>query len=344
MSRIPACVLLFLAAPAAAEPAEPAAPPVIAIGGYLDTYYMYSLGRPADGVTALRLESVHGGFTVAAAAIEATATAERWHARVVVQAGADAAAVSVVEPVPSTWQPLREASAGVSLGGDVTVDAGLMLSPIGPESLVSKDDWNWSRSTAFVALPTYHVGVRATRPLGGGVTAQAWLVNGWNAATDGNRGKTALIGATRVDGGTTIALLYAGGVEATGTDAPWRHLLDGYAIVAVTDRVDVMAHVDGGIEGERRWLTGALYARARATDTVEVAARVDGLREWSDAPSLLGVERVVAATATASWRAAAQVLLRAELRHDRAGDPVFPDGDALGRTQTTATTALTAWF
>jgi len=24
--------------------------------------------------------------------------------------------------------------------------------------------------------------------------------------------------------------------------------------------------------------------------------------------------------------------------------PVFPDGDTLGRTQTTATTALTAWF
>lgn len=334
-------IAIGVAAPRAGARAEPA-PPVVSIGGYLDTYYQYSLGRPAGGATALRLESVHDGFTVAAAAIEATATAARWHARVVVQAGADAAAVSASEPVP-TWQPLREASAGLVLGGDVTVDAGLMLSPLGPESLVSRDDWTWSRSTPFVALPTYHVGVRATRPLGRGIAAQAWVVNGWNAATETNRGKTALLGATWVDGSTTVAVLYGGGPERSGA-TPWRHVLDAYATVAVHERVDVMGHLDVGRDDGQRWLAGALYARVRTTDTLELATRLDGVREWGAAPVLLGVDRVLAATATVSWRAAPQASVRVELRHDRAGAAVFPDGDGLARTQTTATTALTAWF
>lgn len=353
MSRIAIASIasLLAAGPAAAEP--PAAP-TVTVGGSLETYYQYSLARPRAGLVGLRLENAHGAFTLASATLDATATAERWHGRVALATGANAAAVYATEPTPATWQLVREANAGAALGADVTVDAGLFTSPIGPESLASKDDWNWSRSTPFFALPAYHVGVRATRPLGGGVTAQAWIVNGWNAAVDGNRGKTVLLGGTWVDGGTTVQVLYAGGVErptAAPEGAPWRHLLDAYAIVAVADAADVMVHVDGGLEdgrdGGHQWLAGAVYGRWRPGAQVELAARVDGVHEWTDAgvtPLLLGVEQVVAGTLTASWRAAPQLLVRGELRHDRASADVLPGRDAARGDQTTATVAMTAWF
>ncbi|MBL8619991.1 MAG: outer membrane beta-barrel protein [Myxococcales bacterium] len=351
MSRIAVITSLLAAGPAAAEP--PTAP-TVTVGGSLETYYQYSLARPRGGDVGLRLENAHGACTLASATVDATVTADRWRARVALAAGATPAAVYAAEPDPGAWQVVREANAGVALGADVTVDAGLFLSPIGPESLASKDDWHWSRSTPFLALPAYHVGVRASRALGAGVTAQAWIVNGWNAAVDPNRGKTVLLGGAWAGDGASAQVLYAGGVERpTGAaeGAPWRHLLDAFATIAVTADVDVMVHADAGVEdgrdGGHRWLAGAAYGRWRPRATLELAARVDGVHERTDAgvaPLLLGVEQLVAATLTISWRAAPQLLVRGELRHDRASAAVLPGHDGARRDQTTATVAMTAWF
>ncbi len=353
MSRIAVASVASLLAsgPVAAEP--PAAP-AVTVGGSLETYYQYSLARPRDGLVGLRLEPTHGAFTLASATVDATVTADRWRARIALAAGATPAAIYAAEADPGAWQVVREANAGAALGADVTVDAGLFVSPIGPESVASKDDWNWSRSTPFLALPAYHVGVRATRSLGGGVTAQAWIVNGWNAAVDPNRGKTVLLGGAWAGDGASAQLLYAGGVERpTGAaeGAPWRHLVDAYATIVVTADVDVMVHADGGLEdgqdGGHQWLAGAVYGRWRPAARLELAARVDGVHEWTDAgvsPLLLGVEQLVAGTLTASWRAAPQLLVRGELRHDRASAAALPGRDGARRDQTTATVAMTAWF
>ncbi|MBK9032391.1 MAG: outer membrane beta-barrel protein [Myxococcales bacterium] len=354
MSRtaIASVVSLLAAASAAAEPTP--VTPTVTVGGSIETYYQYSLARPRAGLAGLRLEPAHGAFTLAAATLDATATGDRWHGRVALATGATAAAVYATEPTPATWQLVREANAGAALGADVTVDAGLFLSPIGPEALASKDDWNWSRSTPFLALPAYHVGARATRPLGHGLTAQAWIVNGWNAAVDTNRWKSVMVAGTWADASTTAQILYAGGVErptGAAAGAPWRHLVDAYATRALTDAIEVMAHADAGREdgadGGHRWLAGALYGRWRPSPALELAARVDGVHEWSDAgatPLLLGVEQLIAGTLTASWRAAPQLLVRGELRHDRASADVLPGRDGLRRDQTTATAAMTAWF
>ncbi len=44
----------------------------------------------------------------------------------------------------------------------LVVQAGLFLSPIGPEGIAVRDNRNWSRSTLFFALPYYHTGARAS--------------------------------------------------------------------------------------------------------------------------------------------------------------------------------------
>lgn|GEM_PF-6933221 len=159
-----------------------------------------------------------------------------------------------------------------------------------------------------------------------------------------------MAGVTYSEGATSATLLYAGGVErATGAPegSAWRHLLDVVVTRQVTDRLSVMAHADAGLEpnefGTDRWAGGALYAKLRATDAVELSARVDGLAESTPAdasPIFYGVNHIGSGTATAGYRAAAKALLRLELRHDRAGAAIY-EGE---RHQTTATAALVAWF
>jgi hypothetical protein len=62
------------------------------------------------------------------------------------------------------WKYLQQAYVGyrIALKRDLTMAAGLFLSPIGPEAMAVWDNWNWSNSNLFFGLPFYHTGVRAT--------------------------------------------------------------------------------------------------------------------------------------------------------------------------------------
>jgi hypothetical protein len=165
MASIARCLMLAsIPTIATAEPAEPPAPPAVTVGAAVETYYQHRLDRPALDVVPLRLEAAHGDFTLASATLEVGLDGSGWRGRLVLAAGATPTAVVAGEAEPASWRPLREANAGAEVGAGVTVDGGLFLSPIGPESIASKDGWNWSRSTPFLALPAYHVGVRVDPP------------------------------------------------------------------------------------------------------------------------------------------------------------------------------------
>jgi len=54
---------------------------------------------------------------------------------------------------PRVWKYVQQATVAYAAPADVTIQAGLVPSPIGPEVLPIKDNWNWSRSDLFFALP-----------------------------------------------------------------------------------------------------------------------------------------------------------------------------------------------
>lgn len=333
---------------------DPEPDPVI-VAGYVETYYQYAFSRPDSRLVPLRYENRHSTFTLHNAVVDVTGTLGAAHARVAMQTGAVTSLEYSGEPTaagsdPSLWQHVQQAHAGFGRSGGLTVDAGLFLSPIGPESIASKDDWNWSRSTLFVALPAYHAGVRVTRPLGGHLTGQAWIINGWNDAVDRNRWKSAIVGVSYAKGSTAATVLYNGGIErATGAAEgnAWRHLVDANLTFAVDDKLSLLVHLDVGAEpndiGTDTWAGAALYAKYQATPSVELTGRVDGITESvPDGASgiFYGIDRVLAATATVGYRPAPNALVRFELRHDNASDEILDDG----ANQTTATAALAAWF
>lgn len=345
-------------APAPTQSLEPPPAPdatAITVAGYVETYYQLNVRDPSNGTSNLRVDHRHNSITLQNAVIDVQGARGPAHARIAWQLGAVPPLAYSAEPAISPagsapasagpiWQHLQQAWAGGTTAGGLAVDAGVFLSPLGPESLAVKDDWNWSRSNLFFALPFYHAGVRVTRPLGGGWTGQAWLVNGWNDAVDRNHGKSAIIGAGYAGAKTSATLLYNGGVErppgAAEGDA-WRHLIDANATYAVSDQLSVLGHVNAGIEpgdaGTTKWAGAAAYVKYAVSSEVDLAARGDYFREWQGESGAMTagaiffpVEWVASATVTGTWRPAPNLLIRAEYRHDQAPSDVFFDGDVAG--------------
>lgn len=374
------CSLLVSSVARAEETPDPD-PPVITIGGYLETYVQLNLRRPSNQLTNLRgFDDRDRTFTISNAALDVKGERGPLLARITFQVGSTGATYYQAEPTlagssgvnasgPDLWRHLQQATLAYSTRGKVVIDAGLFPSPIGPEVIPVKDNWNWSRSDLFFGLPFYHTGIRVAVPLGRGWTGMVHAYSGWNSVVDNNATPSVAASATYAGPRVSGQLLYFGGVERSPgarEGRPWRNLLDAYATIAASERTSVLVHVDGGIEpgrlGRSAWLAGALYGKVQLRSKLYVAARADCFREWVPAdvdvradPVFWPTPWIASGTATLAYQPAVGLSVRLELRHDGAKTPVFFGGDVVGdgstvpyvpnrRAQDTVTLGATAWF
>lgn len=356
--------LLLVATPVLAQTGLPQ-DSTASFGGYVETHYSRNLAGPP--VHALRgFDGRAQTFTVDNAVISGAWQRGPVTGLLALQVGSTPASYYAAEPVlaagsgvpasgPELWQHLQQALVGWH-SRVVTVQAGLFLSPIGPENVAVHEHWNWSRSNLFVALPFYHTGVRTTWQATTALALTAGLTNGWNSVVDGNHHKSLLLQASWERAPLAATVLYFGGVERPTGDPrgePWRHLLDAYARWDVTARLAVQIHLDAGQEtATRRWLAAALYARVELLQRLWLALRADVFRDGSftsgAAPLGSGLfwptRTLGSGTATLEVRPAPQLSVRLEYRHDAADDPVFPRESGPSPRQDTALLGATAWF
>jgi hypothetical protein len=377
-------LVLVLASHAAADP-QPAAtvtpsppPPVIKLGAWVEVYGQYNLRDPSNDVTNLRaFDARHGTLALQNAVLDATWTKGALSGRLALQFGdvgdlyyagepAHAAIGSAPASGATEWRHVQEAWAAWAAPDQVELAAGLFLSPVGPETPSTRDQWNWSRSDLFFALPTYHLGVRVRRPLGDtGWTLMAMIANGWNSVVDDNHDKSIAVAGAYQKGDWLAQVLYFGGVERPSgapEGSPWRHLGDAYVQGPLGGGFAFMVHADAGVEsgelGTSSWVGGAGYLKYAVSPSVFVAARGDALRESrasGASPILIPVSWLASGTATVSWRPEDGLDLRLEYRHDQAASDAYYGGTvpldpATGlalpnrRTQDTITAGAIAWF
>ena len=349
----------------------------VTIGGYVEANWQWNFNNPSNLITNYRgFDNRHSDFTLDNAVLDALATKGPVTVHVVYQIGSTPDTYYAAEPVwhgtggagpsgPAQWQHLQQANVGYTTHG-LLAEAGVFLSPIGPESIPIKDQWNWSRSNLFFGLPFYHTGARATYPLGERWTASAQLYNGWNNVVDNNvELSPALVATYTVPNLLTWQTLYFGGVErARGAPegTPWRHLFDTYASWTITPQTSVLAQLDAGFENNRlgtsSWVAGAAYARQRLAPWLYAAARADYFHETvptGAAPIFWAGSRWVSSgTLTLDTRPAETLSVRLEFRHDQAKAPLYFAGrvaqDATGSFvpnathQDTVTVGAVAWF
>src|SRR5437867_11314777 len=137
------------------------------------------------------------------------------------------------------------------VGKGLQIDAGKFVTPLGFEVIKTKNDWNYSRSLLFsLAIPFYHMGVRATYNVNDKLALAGFVVNGWNNAVADIDKKT-VIGQVIVKPIPALGLTetYIGGPQLPNTQ-DWRHVSDTVATYNVTSKLSLAGNYDYGHDKE----------------------------------------------------------------------------------------------
>jgi len=364
-------------------PAAKAATSSFVLGGYAEAAYQWNFNVPSNGITHFRgFDNRHNTLTLSNVALDAAWDHEGLIGRLALQVGHTPSTYYLSEPVapgasatsatgPEVWKYLQQANVGYrfGVGRGLTVTAGLFLSPIGPESMAVRDNWNWSRSNLFFGLPFYHTGVRASYSL-----SDPWVVtlggyNGWNSVVDNNHEKSASAEITYKRDHIAVSLLYFGGIErpqGAREGRAWRHLLDSHVTWHASPRLSLLAHANGGLEpnelGVSGWAAGAIGGRLKLLEQLFFAVRGDVFYEHVPengagraTPIFWPAPWVSSGTATVDLRPHERVSFRLEYRHDHAGGDMYFGGHVEGDggatpfvmnrdSQDTLTGGATTWF
>lgn len=326
----------------AAQEAAADTTPRVAVGAFVDGYYAYDFGRPASHDRAFTTQAArHDELNVNLAHVEARYASPGVRGRLALQAGTSVQFNYAGEPdemagtQPNYLPLVQEATVGVSVGRDVWIDGGIMLSHIGSESWISQDNPTYTRSLAAEFSPYYETGVRATWQALPNLVAQLNVVNGWQLISENNHDKAV---GVRLDWTPTapLTLSYSNFVgrepaAATG-EQDVRAFHDFIARWAPGERALLVATFDFGTQGGAGWHAASLVGRYRPAPALGISGRVERFDDGEGVVSATGLEGapgLVTSGASvgldvfrgaAVWRTELRTLFGAE----RA---VFPDRD-----------------
>jgi hypothetical protein len=347
-------------------PAQPASDPTLKffssteLSGFVDTYYSYNFNKPASpcsttgGVAVFNclhnFDVAHNSFSLSLAeiALEKKPTMDsRGGFRVDLDYGSTAAMVAGFDPGGTAiYQNVQQAyiSYLAPAGkGTVQLDFGKFVTPAGFEVIEAKDNWNYSRGLLFaLAIPYYHMGLRAAYSPNDKVTVTGFLFNGWNNVVDNNTGKSLGLSVTgKPTANLTIIENYIGGPETTGTNTPWRHLSDTVVTYTVSKQTSVALNYDWAKDGDSQWQGVALYAKYQANDWFAVTPRYEFFKD-RDGFATGTAQNVQDFTLTTEFKHKDGVLMRVEYRGDfsnASGGYFIKDTPGLTKNQSALTVA-----
>src|SRR5256714_2916593 len=243
------------------------------------------------------------------------------------------------------------------LGSGLRFDAGKYVTHLGDEGTEGYDGYNdnCSRSILFgYAIPCTHTVVKASYAFSSKVGAMFEVVNGWDLVRDNNRSKSlgAQVSLTPV-APLSVLLNWIGGPELANDNHTKRNVFDVVATLKPTSSLTLGVNGDYGMEdGTSRvnpgsnavWKGIAGYAALAVTNKLSLALRgetlhdEDGVRLGTDTKAILSE-----ATFTPAYKFTDHVVLRGEVRYDKANQPILARRSTLNDRQTTAGVKITIW-
>jgi hypothetical protein len=316
------------------------------VSGFVDTYYGCNTNRVDPQLR--NFDTSHDTFSLSLAEIafeRKVTTDSRVGFRADLDFGPTTDLVHSSEPSDTgkeVYKHIQQGYVSALAGSRLQLDFGKFATPHGAEVIEAKDDWNYSRSLLFaLAIPYYHVGLRASLPLGNKASFVGYLVNGWNNSTENNGGKTwGLCAVLKPARSLTWAANVMRGPEQNDDTADQRTLFDTTLTWTADAKLSLMANYDHGSDRvggqDVSWQGIAVYARYQAAAWWALVGRV----EWLDDPNafMTGIRQKPGELTITSEQRIGGLITRLEYRRDSSDKPFFAKSDAtLSRSQSTFT-------
>jgi hypothetical protein len=236
-----------------------------------------------------------------------------------------------------------------SIGKGLRFDFGKMATFIGAEVIEAIDNPNYSRSFLYnYAEPITHTGLKASYVFNDNVNAALFAVNGWDNATDNNKGKSYGISVNVAAGDPFSAYInYLQGPEQTDNNSNKRSLLDLVATIKLVKPLSIILNYDDGKEekalgtADAKWSGLSGIVKYDLTDKYSVALRgetfddKDGFRTGT-------VQKLKEVTVSFDAKLGGGLVLRPEYRRDSSDKQSFDN--ATKKTQdTVALGAMYRW-
>jgi hypothetical protein len=332
----------------------------LSVGGFLDTYVAYDMGRPRALDRAYTTQPArHNEFNVNLAFVELGLSGPRVRGRLALQAGTSVQANYAGEPRlgsvsgPDVGRMLQEAYVGYELRPGLWIDGGVFFSNAGMEGWVSRDNPIYTRSLVADYSPYYSSGVRATWQATPKLTARVDIVNGWQVISESNEDKT--LGARLDYALTPVTSLSWYGLAGNEAGARLR-LFNGIGLkTKLGTRVELTAQADigsqeaadstGAAGQSSSWYGAMLIARVTLAPAVALAGRVERYSDQDQVLITTGTAnglRANGASVGIDVRPAPRLLWRSEARVLAGDAAIFPDRNATAGLSTRNAVVVTS--
>ena len=350
------------AAPAAGDTeaahSSPDTAVTVSFGGFVDNYYAYDFGRPANFDRPFTTQAArHNEFNVNLAYIEAKVSGPRVRGRLALQAGTSVQSNYAGEPAigsvsgPSLSRFIQEAVAGYQISPSLWVDGGIFLSHIGMESFISRDNHTYTRSLSADYTPYYESGVKLTWQATPKLSALVTVVNGWQNISENNQDKA--VGA-RLDyarsSSTTLSYYNFIGNEVASNRL---RVFNGVGFKSgLTPAFTLQGNFDYGTQqkaltGSSSWFSTGIIGKQQVNPVIGISGRVERYQDPDQVIVATGSPGGFKATTASvgidvSPVGPIRALWRNELRGTWAADPVFPNRSAATGTSRSNTLLVTS--
>jgi hypothetical protein len=260
--------------------------PSLKISGYIEVYYCYDFGKPADHNRPPFIYSFNRSNEVNLniGFIKASFKNKSIRTNLAFMAGTYSNANLASEP--GVLKNIYEANAGVKIHKtkNLWIDAGIFGSHIGIESAIGKDSWNLTRSMAADNSPYYESGVKGTFISDNSKwLISALILNGWQRIqrVDGNN-SFALGHQITFTPSEKIIINSSSFIGNTKPDSAkqLRYFHNLYAQYEWTEKCGLIAGFDIGAEQKTKgssdyniWYTPYLLLRYKLSNKIILAAR-----------------------------------------------------------------------
>lgn len=331
---------------------------LLTINGNVDVMYSWSGNQPKNHQRLFQTQpSRNDEVIVNHALLSLRYATDAYRVRVALQAGTFVEANYV--GADAAWKNVHELTAGARIADGLWIDAGIMPSHIGYESMIARDNINVSRSLIADYTPYYEAAVKLTWSPSSMIDASILLLNGWQQIVDVNDDKA--FGSQVVIRPTSALTMnwstYVGN-EPTPTGTGLRFHNDVWIQVQALDDLLLALLADACLQSRPADTTGtadstygmwylALQSRYSVSDAVRIGARV----EWFDDPNTILIApanatsfRTGGASLNVDVLPSAPVLLRGEVRWLGADNDVFPSSNGFRSSDVFVTASMSVAF